>query len=162
MIRANIGLSRKLSKDFNSTGFSINLENEITAPLNDPEAVIEQVRQLYNLGTEILDREMDAYQGDTAIAGRDAPATTRPTSNGSMSTTHNSAASTTVNESPGATEKQVSYLLSLGKRHRLSTLELDKRISGVLGRSTNVYQLSKQEAARVIDSLNNSERASKA
>lgn len=162
MIRANIGLSRKLSKDFNSTGFSINLENEINAPLHDPEAVIEQVRQLYNLGAEILDREIEAYQSDAAIAGRDAPVTVRPTRSGSPPEIQNSAPSNTVNEAPGATEKQVNYLLSLGKRNRLSTLELDQRISGVLGRSANVYQLSKQEAARVIDSLQNSERTTQA
>jgi hypothetical protein len=40
MLKINVGLSRKLSKDFQSTGFSLNLEGEITAPVSDPEAVI--------------------------------------------------------------------------------------------------------------------------
>ncbi len=47
MLKANVGLSRKLSKDYNSTGFSLNLEGEVNATLDDPEAVIERIRELY-------------------------------------------------------------------------------------------------------------------
>ena len=37
MIKANVGLSRKLSANFNSTGFSLNLEGEILATLVKPD-----------------------------------------------------------------------------------------------------------------------------
>jgi hypothetical protein len=167
MIRANIGLSRKLSKDYNSTGFSVNLEGEILAPVSDAEAVIDQVRRLFNLGEEILEREIEAHQGDTAIATRDGANgyVGRPKSaNGNHRPQGETTSSTDRTESGGiqsATEKQVAYLLSLSKRNRLSTLELDQRISGVLGRSANVYQLSKQEAARVIDTLAGAEKGNK-
>jgi hypothetical protein len=39
MLKINVGLSKKLSKDYNSTGYSVNLEGEITAPVSDPDAV---------------------------------------------------------------------------------------------------------------------------
>jgi len=29
MLRVNVGLSRKLSKDYNSTGYSVNLDGEV-------------------------------------------------------------------------------------------------------------------------------------
>jgi len=34
MLRVNVGMSRKLSKDFNSTGFSVNLEGEVCGTLS--------------------------------------------------------------------------------------------------------------------------------
>ena len=54
MLKANVGLSRKLSENYQSTGFSLNLEGEINATLDDPEAVIERVRELYDLADEAL------------------------------------------------------------------------------------------------------------
>jgi len=44
MLRVNVGLSRKLSRDYNSSGFSLNLEGEICVGLDDPEAMIERVK----------------------------------------------------------------------------------------------------------------------
>ena len=49
MLKVNVGLSRKLSKDYNSEGFSINVEGEVSAAVNDPQAVVEQVKELYDL-----------------------------------------------------------------------------------------------------------------
>ena len=45
MLKANVGLSRKLSENYQSTGFSLNLEGEINATLDDPESVIERVKR---------------------------------------------------------------------------------------------------------------------
>ncbi len=45
MLKVNVGMSRKVSKDFNSTGFSVNLEGKIAAPVNDPELVIEEIKK---------------------------------------------------------------------------------------------------------------------
>ncbi len=36
MLRVNVGLSRKLSKDFNSNGYSVNIDGEVTATVSDP------------------------------------------------------------------------------------------------------------------------------
>ena len=54
MLKVNVGMSRKVSKDFNSTGFSVNLEGEIGAPVNDPEFVIEEIKKFYDLAEESL------------------------------------------------------------------------------------------------------------
>jgi len=53
MLKVNVGLSKKLSKDFNSSGYSINVEGEVTAPVSDPEAIVAEVKQLYDLAEEV-------------------------------------------------------------------------------------------------------------
>ena len=71
MLRANVGLSRKLSKDYNSTGYSVNLDGEITAPVSDPEAVFEQVKELFDLAEEVLNQQIDRSRSEAAIASHD-------------------------------------------------------------------------------------------
>lgn len=71
MLRANIGLSRKVSRDFESDGYSVNLDAEINAPLDDAEAVLERIQELFHLAEEALAQEVDRDQGDRAIGRRD-------------------------------------------------------------------------------------------
>ena len=71
MLKVNVGLSRKLSKDYNSTGFTINLEGEVAAPPNDAAAVVEQVKELYDLAEEALSLQIERSQGDAALASHD-------------------------------------------------------------------------------------------
>ena len=75
MLKVNVGLSRKLSKDYNSTGFTINLEGEVAAPPNDAEAVVEQVKELYDLAEEGLNLQIERSQSDAAngLAERPVP-----------------------------------------------------------------------------------------
>ena len=61
MLRVNVGLSRKLSKDYNSTGYSVNLDGEISAPVSDPQAVIDQVKELWDLAEEALGQQIECY-----------------------------------------------------------------------------------------------------
>ena len=75
MLKVNVGLSRKLSKDYNSTGFTINLEGEVAAPPNDAGAVVEQVKELYDLAEEALNLQIERSQSDAALASHDE---TRP------------------------------------------------------------------------------------
>jgi hypothetical protein len=170
MLRVNVGLSRKVSRDYNSTGFSINLDGEVTAPVSDPEAVVEQVKELFDLAEEALNREIERYQGESAIASRDEDP--RPASNGSRNhgPRHRSPPSRGASYTNGstrppksngredteaATDKQISYLLTIGKRQRLSTVEVERRIEEILGQATGIYDLTKRDAAKVIDALNN-------
>src|SRR5262245_42063551 len=71
MLKMNVGLSKKLSRDFNSTGFSVNLEGEITAPTTDSDAVMEQVKELFDLAEEALDQQVERSRSIDAQAGRD-------------------------------------------------------------------------------------------
>jgi len=171
MLRVNVGLSRKMSKDYNSTGFSINLDGEVTASVTDPEAVIEQVKELFDLAEEALDREVQQYQSDSAFAGHDhGPANGNGHSQGTCGNGFDrhprsgkangrpqpSPPSRESQQGPeAATEKQINYLLNIGKRNRLSTLQLEQRVEKILGQKIGVYDLTKQGAAAVIDALAN-------
>jgi hypothetical protein len=157
MLKVNVGLSKKLSKDYNSEGFSINVEGEVSAPVNDAEAVIEEVKQLYDLAEEALAQQIERAQSTAAIAGHDA----EPVNNRSGSGRHaspdngqrNPAANGNARKDEPATNKQVQYLLSIGKRMRLSTAALEKEVADILGREVGLYDLSKKDAGVVIDQL---------
>jgi hypothetical protein len=155
MLKVNVGLSRKLSRDYQSTGFSVNLEAEITAPVSDSEAVVEQVKEVFDLAEAALDAEIERSQSTAAIAGHDA----EPVNNGSGRRAapdngqRNPAANGNGRKDEPATNKQVQYLLSIGKRMRLSTAALEKEVADILGREVGLYDLSKKDAGIVIDQL---------
>lgn len=171
MLKVNVGLSRKLSRDYNSTGFSLNLEGEICAGLDDPETMIEKVKEFYDLAEEALNQQIERYDGESAIAGRDRQNSTpsnghsngtapkEHTNNGMANSTNGNGQSNqngngNTNNSDAATNKQVQYLLNLGKRQGLTTQQLESRIESILGRKVGVYDLTKREAGDIIDALN--------
>jgi hypothetical protein len=158
MLKVNVGLSRKLSKDYNSEGFSINVEGEVTASVNDAEAVVEQVKELYDLAEEALSQQIERAQGNAAIASRDEEPRSRPSSNGRQEAAGNGHRSTASNgngrKDEPATNKQIQFLLSIGKRMRLSTSALEQEIEQILGHQVGIYDLTKKQAGTVIDQLN--------
>lgn len=168
MLRVNVGLSRKLSKDYNSTGYSINLDGEILAAISDPEAVIEQVKELFDLAEESLSQQIERAESEVAIGSRDIPsvrevtphtngdrsdkseATNPPSGSGKPTTAGNG------QSSDEATNKQIQFLLSIGKRQGLSTADLERKIADLLDKEIGIYHLSKRDATKVIDALNGS------
>ncbi|NBP98733.1 MAG: hypothetical protein EBU51_03990 [Synechococcaceae bacterium WB6_3A_227] len=74
MLRANVGVSRKVSRDYQSTGYTVNLDGEIPFAADDAEGILEKIRELFDLAHEAIGREIDRDQGDAAISRRDAPA----------------------------------------------------------------------------------------
>jgi hypothetical protein len=159
-----------LSKDFNSNGFSVNIDGELTAAVGDSESVMEQVKELFDLAEEALDLQVERAQSDTALSGRDEeqPRHTNH-KNGQPSVSNGNVAQPTPvrtqngngqqpvphqDEQP-ATNKQINYLLNIGKRLKLSTVQLEKKVASILGRPVGLYDLTKQAAAVVIDKLTN-------
>jgi hypothetical protein len=145
MLRVNVGMSRKLSKDYNSTGFSVNLDGEVSVGLDDPEAVVEKIKEFYDLAEESLAQQVERYEGESAIASRDetprAPVP-EPTSandrNRQSSTGYGNGNSRNGNghrqtQAPAqpATNKQIQFLLTLGKREGLTTPQLENRVAEV-------------------------------
>jgi len=160
MLKVNVGLSRKLSKDYNSEGFSINVEGEVSAPVNDPQGVVEQVKELYDVAEEALAQQIERAQSTAAIASRDEePRAARNTNGNGRPAPEASRRPSTNGNGNGhkpdepATNKQVQYLLSIGKRMRLSTAALEKEIAEVLGKEVGIYDLTKKQAGIVIDQM---------
>ena len=162
MLKVNVGLSRKLSRDYNSTGFSVNLEGEITAPVNDSDAIMEQVKELFDLVEESLDQQIERTRSIDAQANQDAeperstnngPARNGYGANGHSANGQRSRPSHDDRPAEPATNKQLQYLLSIGKRQRLSTNQLEQQVQEILRREVGLYDLSKREAAQAIDAL---------
>jgi hypothetical protein len=164
MLKANVGLSRKLSENYNSNGFSLNLEGEINASLDDPESVIERINELFNVAEEALSQQVDRHQSDSAIASRDAdhqpsPRQGRSNSQPSQTPDHHSPARNGHRDAPPqngepATNKQIQFLQTLAKRQKLFGPKLEAFIEETIGRRSSPYDLLKKEAGTLIEALN--------
>ncbi len=156
MLKVNVGLSRKLSRDFNSTGFSINVEGEVCVPLDQPERVIEKIQEFYDLAEESLRDQIDRHEGETAIASRDQEPPKprrmtydqRPTAETNQSTGRSGQSS-----NDAASTKQINYLLEIGRRQQFTTTQLESEVAQILGRSVGLYDMTKRDAGTVIDAL---------
>lgn len=175
MLRANVGLSRKVSRDYQSTGYTVNLDGEIPFLANEPDAVLDKVKELFELAQEAISREIDRDQGEDAIGRRDEKSTTpapKPqngSNNGNgqapktspntgaiprQEATHNNGGNgSKPSNEEAATNKQVQFLLTMGKRLKLTIPQLKNEIAEVIGRPCGVYDLTKREAGLVLDRL---------
>lgn len=175
MLRASVSLSRKISRDYNSAGYTVTLDGEIPHPTDDAEAVLERVSELFHLAEEALAVEIDRDQGEQAIGRRDdeprnspspAPTNGQPKAAGrseslpinrpdySNGQTQTKGTSSFVDS---ATPKQQQYLQNLGKRKGLSRDDLDAVIAQMVGSPKKAAELTKREAGAVIDHLTNLE-----
>jgi hypothetical protein len=148
-LKVNVGVSRKLTENYNSTGYSLNLEGEIHAPIEDPETVIERVKEFYDLAEEALRQQLERRQGpdegtpaqDRAPQPRPAPERPQPPPptaprqppNGNNHTPRNGGGD-------AASPKQVQFIQTLARRQRLSTAQLDAVINDTLGRPCPLNQ----------------------
>lgn len=163
MLKINVGLGKKLTRDYNSTGYSVNLEGEITAPVSDPEAVIEQVKEVFDLAEAALDAQIERSQGtppaavhdeESRAASNSGNSRQAPADNGQRPTPSNGNGNGRKDEP--VTNKQIQFLLSIGKRMRLTTAALEKEVSDIVGTEVGLYDLTKRQAAKVLDQLTNS------
>jgi hypothetical protein len=153
-LKVNVGLSRKVSKDYQSRGFSLNVEGEVTSSTDDPQKLIEEIKHLYDVAEEALDQQIERTESNAAIGGHDAGRPEAPerrpaADNGRRAPSSNGNGQ----RDEAATNKQIQYLLSIGKRMKLSTAALESEIEQVLGQQVGLYDLTKKQAGIVIDSL---------
>jgi hypothetical protein len=138
----------------------VNIDGEVGTIQGDPRAILDEIQRLYRLAEDALAREIDRDRSGSANGRRDQePPRQNGTRNGSDNPprpgpNHDQNGGQKANgQEEAATKKQVQYLLVLGKRQELSTNQIEVRIQEITGKQLTVYQLSKREAGRVIDSL---------
>lgn len=163
MLKANVGLSRKITRDFNSAGYTVNLEGEIPVGPDDAEGVQEKIQELFHLAEECWPWRSTGTRARPPSAAATRNARSRPTT----TTTPRAAPATTRRPGPApagsngprqgqdeqATNKQVQFLLTMGKRFKLSTPQLESKVAEIIGRRCGVYDLTKREAGLVLDQL---------
>ena len=174
MLKANVGLSRKVSRDYQSSGYTVNIDGEIPFTPDDAEGILEKVRELFDLAQEALNREVDRDRGENA-QGRKEEETAKPVVSGKQLSSNDQNQASKLfpanklehganspepvgnrgSNDEVATNKQVQFILTMGKRCKLSVTQLENRIHQILGRACGVYDLTKKEAGRVLDQLTN-------
>lgn len=161
MLKVNVGLSRKLSRDFNSTGFSVNIEGEICVPMDQPERVIEKIQEYYDLAEESLRDQVDRYEGESAIAGRDEelPKPRRVTYERPAHQPRSNGNGNSGRGNDQASTKQINYLLEIGRRQQFTTAQLEGEVAQILGRPIGLYEMTKRDAGAVIDALKSGSKA---
>jgi hypothetical protein len=158
MLKVNVGLSKKLSRDFNSTGFSLNLEGELSVPLDDPEGMIEKIKEFYDVAEEALNQQIERVtdtEGEfpRGEESRRSPAINSHRNQSESSPRTNGNLNGNSDETIPATNKQIQFLLTIAKREGMSKLQLEERMTSLIGRQTDLYSLTKQEAGLVLDHL---------
>jgi hypothetical protein len=164
MLHANVGLSRKITRDYNSAGFSVNIEGELITSPDQPQAILEQIDNLFRLAEQALNQQIARDQGDQATGRRDERRPGQTNGNGdgrnSPPPRDQTASRPPANGNRGsppqqepATEKQVRYLETIGKRQKLTRTQLEQKMAGILRENVGLYQLTKREAGTVIDAL---------
>jgi hypothetical protein len=158
-LKVNVGVSRKASKDYQSHGYSLNIEGEVLANTSDPDKLVEEIKEIYDLAEEALDQQIERSHSTSAIANHDEEPRTAVRHEAS----ERRAAPENGRRSPpsdgnghkdeAATNKQIQYLLSIGKRMKLSTAALEGEIEQLLGEQVGLYDLTKKQAGVVIDGL---------
>jgi hypothetical protein len=170
MLKVNVGLSKKLSRDFNSTGFSLNLEGELSVPLDDPEGMIEKIKEFYDVAEEALNQQIERVTDTEGEFPRGEESRRSPAINSHRNQSESSPQKTNGEHPPRfsrtngnlngnsdetipATNKQIQFLLTIAKREGMSKLQLEERMTSLIGRQTDLYSLTKQEAGLVLDHL---------
>lgn len=168
MLRANVGVSRKVTREFQSAGYSVSLDGEIPFGPDDAEGVLDKVAELFHIAEEALRVQIERDHGTQSAGNRhDAPpppASTdgHPKANGRSEPLPMNRPPHTGGQRPAkgatpspepATPKQLQYLQTLAKRKALSRDELDAVIARVVGSAKETGELTKREAGAVIDHL---------
>jgi len=162
MLKASIGLSRKLSQDFNSLGFTISLESEIFARLDDTDAVLHEVKYLYDLADAALQEQIDRRQGClpptfpvSISSGNRSQAATVTVSSSQRQRNDQGGENRFKNGTSGqaipATAKQISFLKSICERNGWSQATVHQELRDILRNDASIESLTKQEAGVVLE-----------
>ena len=148
----NVGLSRKASKNYQSTGVSINVTAELDqALLAKPEELQQQIDDLYAQAEQAIQRQVQSYAGPTAGQPRPANGPARPrngaTTPARLSTRsngHDNGRSTPA----GATESQRRAIDAIAQRLDLDAVAEVQQEFGL-----DLDRLTIRQASQVIDHL---------
>jgi hypothetical protein len=159
MLKAQVGLSRKISHNYNSSGYTVSLEAEVGASLDQPDAVREQIDRLFELAEQALQEEIsrdrrvpkDFRQKADSTASGDAVSS-------NLEAQPFASPSTIPRASPDAnphlaTSRQLLCIRTLGDRRGWSTAQIEEFIAEILSVPRKVSELDKKEASKIIQEL---------
>ena len=144
MIKANISFAKKTNGDtpYSSNSVLVSLECELPAGASSLE-LQDKIHETFELVRDSVDREMDSLSQPSQ----------RPARHNNQSRNDNRRNS----DSP-ATNKQVQYILSLGKDQRIGLPELNAMADKMAGVPT-IYDLTKRQASQMVQDLQQMQQA---
>ncbi len=141
-VEISVSLSRKISENYNSDCVVVGLDSEIHSSLDRPSDMLEEISKAFRLVEQAIDEEFKALHGKADVpAPTPSSAPTPPENGGEL-----------------ATDRQRSFIQTLFKRANLREKAINEHITQTFGRFIALEDLSKKEAAKLIDSLTATER----
>jgi hypothetical protein len=148
----NVGLSRKASKDYQSTGVSINVTAELDQSLlTKPNELQQQVANLYFQAEQALDREAGNMSGPPPQAATDRPRRTNgggSRGNGSGNYRRGNGNGNSAGNGGGMTDSQRRAILAIARRANADAVYEANQIIG-----TPLDDLTVRQASDLIDHL---------
>jgi len=139
MLKLNASYSKKVpaEQEYSSKSFMASVEVELPTGLSERE-LEAKIQETFDLVRRSVEDEID---GRTIHSSASAP---QQHQNGRESRSRGS--------DDRATNKQVQYILSLGKERQLGLPELNRQVAELYG-AGNVYDLTKRDASKFVDVL---------
>ncbi len=160
-IKVNVGLSRKMSQDYNSRGFSLNIEAELPATaINDPSVLAETVNHVFQLADDLLEEQIKNAGANNGHAKKpqrsitpDQESTTTDSSTRTMrkpngQRSHNGGNGNSPGQLRGITDAQIRAIGNMAKR-----LDVDADQWAETEYGVPVRNLALKQASAFIDTL---------
>ncbi len=149
-LSVNVGLSRKASKDYQSTGYSINVVAELDSTLlAKPDELQRQVDDLFAQAQSALDRQAGVAQPSLQRATRGAGGYNgRPSGNGRYSRNGNGNGHPANGNGGTMTESQRRAILAIAKR---ASADAEAEARDIIG--VELDELTLRQASELIDHL---------
>jgi hypothetical protein len=148
----NVGLSRKASKDYQSTGVSINVTAELDQSLlARPDELQQQVADLYAQAEQAMDRQAGRPEPQPASPARRSPATGRTgfrNGNGNGNGTRSNGHENGNGNGGGMTDSQRRAILAIARRAGADPVYEAEQIIG-----TPLEEMTIRQASELIDHL---------
>jgi len=144
----NVGLSRKASRDYQSTGVSINVTAELdSALLAKPDELQRQIDDLYGQAASAIARQVNAQTQPAQPANGHDRTVSRFARNGRPNGNRHSNGRNG-QSNPGLTASQHRAIDAIAERHHVDPVQVANDLFGV-----EVDQLNIRQASELIDHL---------
>lgn len=138
MLKAILSYSKKVpaEKTFSSHGYSLSLETELPEGMGQ-EKIQEKIHQTFELVKSAVEHELDLGKASPKVISGDVSPFGGPVKQ---------------MENSKASNRQTKYIMDLARENDISLSELNNQIKRLYNVSS-VYDLSKSDASKLVDSL---------
>ena len=159
MLKINVSFSKKVpgEEQYSSINFHGSLERELSDGLS-PEQIQKVFHENYALLENTIEQEIANYSETENRSLKTQAQTSFPAHNSPQNHSTGGYSSSPTNTASGISQKQVTFLNRLGAERGLSQQQIDAMALNQFG-AESIWQLSKQNASKLIEQLQNQRAA---